>query len=124
MDADDYTRLGQDDEQVVVPGVLDLKNKYVEQRNRRICKQVLAFALAYSFWITVHVQREFWAMTKKVLNDEQIMKEEVMSRGFLGSLDTALFFSYSITQFFYGSVGDSYDKRWVIGIAYFIQAIG
>ena len=64
-------------------------------------------------------------MTKKVLADPEIMDEDkIMSKVFLGSLDTALFLSYSVTQFFTGTIGDSFDKRYVIAIAYFIQAIG
>ena len=63
-------------------------------------------------------------MTKKILNDKDIMEQETMSKFFLGSLDTSLFLSYSITQFFSGSVGDQFDKRYVIAYSFIVQAAG
>jgi hypothetical protein len=36
----------------------------------------LAFTLAYFFWGMVHMQREFWAMTKKSISEKKIKDDQ------------------------------------------------
>jgi len=45
-----------------------------------------------------------------------------MTKAQMGGLDTAFFLIYSIPQFFGGSIGDRYDKKRIIAIAFIIQA--
>lgn len=40
-----------------------------------------------------------------------------------GTLDFSMFLCYSMAQFFSGSIGDNFNKKWVLIISYFIQAI-
>ena len=89
---------------------------YNEQKSKRVKLQIETFFMAYMFWMTVHMQREFWAMSKKAMISSD------MNLAFFGSLDTALFMSYSIFQFFNGSIGDIFDKRMVLASSYLIQA--
>ena len=46
-----------------------------------------------------------------------------MSMTFFGSLDTSLFFSYSIFQFCSGSIGDNFNKKKILTISFLIQAV-
>lgn len=39
-----------------------------------------------------------------------------------GTLDFAMFLCYSVAQFLSGSVGDNFNKKWVLVISYLIQA--
>ncbi len=63
-------------------------------------------------------------MSKKAINQgtDEEGAEEHMSKAFFGSLDSSLFLSYSICQFFGSNVGDKYNKRIVLSISYVIQA--
>lgn len=47
-----------------------------------------------------------------------------MTKAQMGGLDTAFFLIYSIPMFFGGSIGDRYDKKRIIAIAFVIQAFG
>lgn len=84
---------------------------------------MLTFFLAYYFWVTVHMQREFWAMSKKAIRQENQGSDDEMSLSFLGTLDTCLFFSYSLFQFMSGSIGDNFNKRLVLIVSYIIQGL-
>ena len=89
----------------------DLHQTYVDQKSRRLMLQVSSYALSYFFWVTVHMQREFWAMSKKAMKQSEAPG---MTMAFFGSLDTSLFFSYSIFQFCSGSIGDNFDKKKIL----------
>lgn len=86
--------------------------------------QILQFVLTYGFWASAHIQREYWAMTKKaVMNNEKFRHHDGVDIKFLGSLDSLLFLTYSISQFVFGSIGDRYNKRTVLSISYSLQAL-
>jgi len=44
-----------------------------------------------------------------------------MTVEFFGTLDSSLFFTYSLFQFMSGSIGDNFDKRLVLTTSYIIQ---
>lgn len=54
--------------------------------------QVGMFFLCYVAWVTVHIQREFWAMSKKQIKVEQ----PHLTKTFFGAIDTSLFFTYAL----------------------------
>ena len=72
------------------------------------------FFLCYLTWMTVHIQREFWAMSKKSI---AIERPETTAR-FFGAIDTSLFFSYGMAQFFTGSIGDMFNKAKVLTVSF------
>ena len=82
--------------------------------------QIMGYALSYYFWVTVHIQREFWAMSKKAIHQNDPDSKTGMTMGFFGTLETSLFFSYSIFQFCSGSLGDNFNKKKVLSISYVI----
>ena len=60
-------------------------------------------------------------MSKKIIHEDNPNNiAEGLSTTFLGSLDSALFLTYSTTQFLTGSLGDKFDKRIVLSYAYLI----
>ena len=98
----------------------DLVQKYSEQKGTRIKYQIATYVLAYYFWVTVHIQREFWAMSKTAIQKQEIPN---MTVGFFGTLDSCLFLTYSLFQFVSGSLGDNFDKKMVLSVSYIMQAI-
>lgn len=78
--------------------------------------QVGMFALCYVSWVTVHIQREFWAMSKKNIK----VDHPELTKTFFGAIDTSLFFTYALAQFFTGAIGDMYAKRKVLSLSFAI----
>jgi sugar phosphate permease len=66
--------------------------------------QIGMFLLCYFSWVTVHIQREFWAMSKKTIKHQH----PDLTKTFFGAIDTSLFFTYALAQFFTGQIGDMY----------------
>ena len=101
-------------------------NKYLEiqssdqsapqSRKRRILYQVGMFSLCYVAWVCVHTQREYWAMSKKTIQGQH----EGLPKTYFGSIDTALFISYGLAQFWTGTIGDIFNKRYVLTISFTI----
>jgi sugar phosphate permease len=46
-----------------------------------------------------------------------------VTAAFFGAIDTSLFFTYGVAQFFTGAIGDTFNKRKVLSCSFFIQAI-
>lgn len=67
--------------------------------------QIGMFLLCYMTWVTVHIQREFWAMSKKNIK----ISHPELTKTFFGAIDTSLFFTYALAQFFTGAIGDMYS---------------
>lgn len=81
-----------------------LKEKNSEIIKSTIKYQVGMFMLCYMTWVTVHIQREFWAMSKKNIK----VAHPDLSKTFFGAIDTSLFFTYALAQFFTGAIGDMF----------------
>ena len=81
--------------------------------------QALMFILCYLTWVGVHTQRAYWSMSKSVMADQN----PTLSMSFFAKIDTALFQTYSFSQFFTGAIGDAYEKRKVLAISLTIQAL-
>lgn len=79
----------------------------------------MMFTLCYFTWVGVHVQRTFWSMSKTQMADQN----PDLSVNYFAKIDTALFQTYSISQFFTGAIGDAYDRRKVLAISLTIQAV-
>jgi len=45
-----------------------------------------------------------------------------LSKTFFGAIDTSLFFTYALAQFFTGAIGDMFPQRNVLTISFCIQA--
>ena len=69
---------------------INLLQMYRKQERQRLKLQAVNFALAYLFWVTVHIQRQYWSMSKTTA-------ASWMSVQFLGQLDSIMFFCYSIS---------------------------
>jgi len=57
-------------------------------------------------------------MSKKTIKS----KHPELSKTFFGAIDTSLFFTYALAQFFTGQIGDMYPQRKVLAISFSIQA--
>ena len=75
--------------------------------------------MTYMIWVVVHIQREFWATSKKNIK----AAHPNLSKNFFGAIDTSLFFTYALSQFFTGAIGDMYPQRNVLTISFSIQAV-
>ena len=100
---------------IQVPETPDLRTKYdttdeVEedydyQKRFRIVNQVIIFTFSYLLWCMVHVEREFWSMSKKSIDH---LKIDGLNKSFFGTLDSVQFFAYALTEIFLGSIGDNF----------------
>ena len=77
------------------------------------------FSLCYIAWVFVHMQREFWAMSKEVIMESN----PELPKTFFGWINTSLFQTYAICQLGTGAIGDSFPKRYVLAISFVLQAI-
>ena len=59
-------------------------------------------------------------MSKKAIHQNDPEAKNGMTMGFFGTLETCLFFSYSIFQFCSGSIGDNFNKKTVLVISFII----
>ena len=73
-------------------------------------------SLCYLAWVCVHMQREFWAMSKEEIYDEN----PGISTTFFGWINTSLFQTYAICQMGTGALGDIFPKRYVLSISFII----
>jgi sugar phosphate permease len=101
--------------------ISETKTENASQRPTNILLkyQIGMFCLCYFAWVTVHIQREFWAMSKKNIK----VQHPELTKTFFGAIDTSLFFTYALAQFFTGAIGDMYPQRLVLSISFTIQAV-
>ena len=50
------------------------------------------FSLCYFSWVAVHAQREFWALSKKTIQEEA----PSLPTHYFGAIDTGLFLTYAM----------------------------
>ena len=58
-------------------------------------------------------------MSKKTIKTQH----PELTKTFFGAIDTSLFLTYALAQFFTGQIGDMYPQRKVLSISFTIQAI-
>ena len=64
------------------------KEETDEKRQKKLFKhQVYMFLLCYVLWIGVHIQREFWAMSKRTIKQQN----KNLSMKYFGTIDLALY---------------------------------
>ena len=78
--------------------------------------QIWMLALCYMIWAGVHMQREFWAMSKDVIIEDNPQ----LPTTFFGWINTSLYLPYAMFQFGAGVMGDSFKKRYVLSISFTI----
>lgn len=61
-------------------------------RRRELAYQIGMFGLCYLSWVFVHMQREFWAMSKEVIKEDH----EELPTTFFGYINTSLFLTYAL----------------------------
>ena len=77
------------------------------------------FGICYISWVFVHMQREFWAMSKEVIKEEN----PGLPTTFFGYINTSLFLTYALCQMGTGAIGDCFPKRYVLTISFLLQAL-
>ena len=88
-----------------------------EFKRKKVLKyQIYMFFLCYILWIGVHVQREFWAMSKRSIKEQN----PDLSMRYFAAIDTSLFQTYSFAQFLTGAIGDAYPRRKVLSLSFTI----
>jgi sugar phosphate permease len=81
--------------------------------------QIGMFSLCYMSWVFVHMQREFWAMSKEVILEEN----PALPKTYFGWINTSLFLTYALCQMFTGAIGDAFAKKYVLAISFTLQAV-
>ena len=108
-----------DDLKKVFSSEQEVNAAYSEQQPKRLRMQVMAYVACYLFWISVHAQRELWAMSKSSIKKADSVDFNIE---LFGTLDFVLFLSYAFAQFTIGSAGDNFNKKWVLAISFLVQA--
>lgn len=62
-----------------------------ENGSRRFYYLAGMFSLCYFSWVAVHAQREFWALSKKTIQEEA----PSLPTHYFGAIDTGLFLTYA-----------------------------
>lgn len=88
---------------------------------KRSKKQLQAgmFAMCYLSYSTIHVFREFWAISKPII--EANVDKYHTSKSLLSDVDTVNFMVYGLATFVSGAVGDAYPQRIVLPVSYALQ---
>ena len=81
--------------------------------------QIGMFTLCYVSWVFVHMQREFWAMSKEVIMEQN----PTLHKTYFGWINTSLFLTYALCQLFTGAIGDAFPKKYVLAISFTLQAL-
>jgi MFS transporter, OPA family, glycerol-3-phosphate transporter len=81
---------------------------------RKFKEQVKVYAITYIAYALIHFQREFWSLSKPYIVDEH----PELTKKILSRFDTAQLFFYAIFLYVCGIVGDSYDQRIVLTVAF------
>ena len=58
-------------------------------------------------------------MSKKAIKAEN----PELTTTFFGALDTSIFLMYGVAQFFTGAIGDMFNRRVILTVSFFIQAV-
>lgn len=91
----------------------NFESKEAHQK-RKLREQIKVYLITYVSYAVIHFQREFWSMSKTNITKQlpEITKEQ-MSR-----FDTAQLFFYAVFLYICGILGDSYDQRKVLSVAF------
>ena len=57
------------------------------------CILVGVFTICYFGWVTVHIQREFWAISKKQISQE----DPTVTATYYGAIDFCFFMTYGVS---------------------------
>jgi sugar phosphate permease len=77
------------------------------------------YLITYFAYALIHVQREFWSLSKPLITKEQPeLTPTVLSR-----FDTLQLLTYGICLFIAGMLGDNYNQRIVLSIAFAVQSL-
>ncbi len=81
--------------------------------------QVSVYLITYLAYATIHFQREFWSLSKKYITKQHAeLSKDVLSR-----FDTAQLLTYAIVMYISGMLGDSYNPRLVLTIAFAVLSL-
>ena len=83
--------------------------------------QIAMFAMCYLSYSTIHIYREFWAISKPVI--EANVDKYHTSKSILSDVDTVNFMVYGLATFVAGAVGDAYPPRIILPLSYALQAV-
>ncbi|CDW80091.1 sugar phosphate exchanger 3 [Stylonychia lemnae] len=88
-----------------------------ESRKRSF--QIRVYLITYLGYAVIHFQREFWSLSKKYITKEsKELTKDVLSR-----FDTAQLLTYAIVMYIGGILGDQYNQRIVLTIAYLVLSV-
>lgn len=88
---------------------------------RKTIEQVKVYLITYTAYALIHFEREFWSLSKSYLKHGQY--KNVYTTTVLSHIDFAELVTYSIFLYLSGIIGDSFDQRKVLTLAYIGLAI-
>lgn len=78
------------------------------------------YLITYISYALIHFQREFWSLSKPYITAEH---PQELTKSDLSKFDTAQLFFYAFFLYVCGILGDSYNQRYVLSIAFFFLTI-
>ena len=94
----------------------DFENVGKMSKCKELAYQIGMLTLCYTAWMFVHMQREFWAMSKEVIIEENAD----LPTTFFGWVNTCLFLTYGFCQFGTGAIGDAFPKKYILALSFTI----
>lgn len=82
--------------------------------------QVSVYLITYLAYATIHFQREFWSLSKKYITKEH---PDALPKDVLSRFDTAQLLTYALVMYISGMLGDSYNPRIVLTIAFAVLSL-
>ncbi len=80
--------------------------------------KVLAFALTYIIYASIHANRTSWSSSKKKIEERGYISKES-----LGNIDTIFLLCYGFGNLLFGKKGDEMDLRIFLGIGLFFTIL-
>ncbi|CDW83397.1 sugar phosphate exchanger 3 [Stylonychia lemnae] len=89
-----------------------------DNHNPKVFKyQILVFCLSYFSYCSIHFHREFWSMSKVTIQNDPNMGKD-LPKDVLSKFDFAQLLSYAICMYASGMIGDRYNQRKLLTVAY------
>lgn len=86
-----------------------------QHAKRKLREQIKVYLITYIAYALIHFQREFWSLSKPYITEKH---PEELSKTILSRFDTVQLFFYAVCLYICGVLGDSYDQRKVLSIAF------
>jgi sugar phosphate permease len=85
------------------------------KNQRKLREQIKVYFLTYFSYALIHIQREFWSLSKPIITAEH---PNELPGNVLSNFDTVQLLVYGICLYIAGMLGDNYNQRIVLAVAF------